>query len=78
MSKKGPITCCPHCGSAMGFYTLSNYMRVAYKTSFDGKERDNSEMYDNAEIRGGNTAYCLECNKVICRVSTLQKRNGIF
>lgn len=78
MSKKGPITCCPHCGSTMGFYTLSNYMRVPYEIGFDGEQRDNSSMYENADIQGGNMAYCMNCGKAICRLSTIKKRNGIF
>lgn len=78
MRGKGTITCCPHCGSTMGFYTMSNYLHVPHEMGFDGEERDNSSMYDQAEIEGGNLAYCMKCNRVICRISTLKKRNGIF
>ena len=76
MSKK-PITCCPHCGSTEGIYTKTTYVNVPYNLSFDGEAQDNGEMYDNTEsFRGGETAYCQECRKAICRMSTLRRQWG--
>lgn len=71
---KKRITCCPHCGSAEGFYTLSTYKDIPYNLGFDGKEQNNSEMYDNATVHNGLLAYCQNCGKVICRLSTLKKQ----
>lgn len=78
MKNSGPITCCQHCGSTLGFYILSNYMRVPHETNFDGTQLDNTGMYDQADIERGKIAYCMNCDKAICRISTLEKRNGIF
>ena len=70
-----PITHCPHCGSTEGFYTKTTYVRVPSLMSFDGKPQYNGEMYDNAEsCDGGRIAYCQSCERVICRVSTLQRQ----
>ena len=71
---KKPITCCPHCGSTLGIYTMTDYLRVPYNVGFDGGEQDNGEMYDNATLRGGLLAYCQSCGKLICRLSTLQRQ----
>lgn len=75
MAIKKPITCCPHCGSDSGIYTLTTYVGVPYNRGFDGSEQDNGEMYDNVtEFRGGKIAYCQECHKAVCRMSTLEKQ----
>lgn len=72
MKKK--ITSCPHCGSTDGFYTFDTYKNIPYRMGFDGTNQDNSEMYENATIYRGKLAYCQQCNKVICRVSTLENK----
>ena len=80
MSKK-QIQRCPHCGSTEGLYTKTTYVNVPNCFGFNGEQRDNSEMYDNTEsFRGGETAYCQTCNKVVCRMSTLRKQwgEGVF
>lgn len=75
MSRGGPITCCPYCGSAAGIYTRTTFVNVPYHMGFDGSERDNSDMYDQAErLLGGQTAYCQACGRAICRLSTLKKQ----
>lgn len=75
MSRRGPITCCPHCGSTMGIFTKMTYINVPYCVGFDGEEQYNGEMYDNAEkFKGGAMAYCQSCGKPVCRTSTLQKQ----
>ena len=71
-----PIDRCPHCGSTEGIYTKSTYKNVIWGCEFDGKDQDNSNMYENVTIEGGNLAYCQDCNKLICRLSTLQKQWG--
>lgn len=75
MSRRKPITCCPHCGSAQGVFTKTTYVNVPYCIGFDGEEQYNGEMYDNAERHdGGKIVYCQSCGKPICRLSTLEKQ----
>lgn len=72
---------CPHCGSTEGLYTKTTYVDVIHRFGFHNEEQDNSEMYDNVtEFRGGHTAYCQDCHKVVCRMSRLQKQwdEGVF
>lgn len=76
MSKK-LIQCCPHCGSTEGLYTKITYVNVPWCFGFNGEAHFNGEMYDNAEeTRGGETAYCQKCRKLVCRMSTLRKQWG--
>lgn len=75
MSKK--IECCPHCGSTDGLYIKQSLINVPHNFTFQGVSEDNGEMYDNAErIIDGNTVYCRNCGKSICRLSTLEKQWG--
>ena len=83
MSKNpiNPITCCPHCGSTEGLYTKTTYINVPHRFGFNNEAQNNTEMYDNAEdTRGGETAYCQDCHRVVCRMSTLRKQwgEGVF
>ena len=71
---KKSIAKCPHCGSDWGIYTKSDYLGVQYNTGFNGERQDNGEMYDNAKVRGGYNAYCQKCDKLICRLSTIEKQ----
>lgn len=67
------MTECPHCGSDWGIYTKCTYHEVRYCEGFAGEEQDNGEMFDNARVTGGHLVYCQNCDKVICRLSTLEK-----
>ena len=73
MAVKKPITCCPHCGSDEGLYTKCVYREVICLLDFNGKEQDNSEMYDNADVEAGRIIFCQHCHKSICRLSTFEK-----
>lgn len=78
---KNPITCCPHCGSTEGLYTKTTYINVPHCFGFNNEAQNNVEMYDNAEdYRGGETAYCQDCHRAVCRMSTLRKQwgEGVF
>lgn len=80
MSKKA-VVCCPHCGSTEGLYTKTTYVDVRYRFGFNNEQQDNTEMYDNVtEFRGGETAYCQDCHKAVCRMSKLRKQwgEGVF
>lgn len=75
MAKKKKITECPHCGSKEGFYTLTNYLGVPYMKGFNGEEKDNSEMYDNAiSCRTRRYAYCIDCGEKIGTAYQLEKQ----
>ena len=69
---------CPHCGSDEGFYTVCTYKNVRSYSGFLGEEKENSEMYDRANVEGGNNCYCANCERLICRLSTLIKKNKIY
>lgn len=77
MSRRGPITCCPHCGSELGIFTKSTYVNIPYCMGFSGEEQYNGGMYDGVEkITGGAIAYCQSCGRQICRMSTIEKQWG--
>lgn len=73
--KTKKIVSCPHCGSTEGFYTRTNYIGVPYRMGFNGEEKDNSEMYDNAlEYKEKRYAYCINCDEVICTAKRIHKQ----
>ena len=75
MSNRTPITCWPHCGRTEGIFTKTTLYRIPWRCGFNMEEQENGEMYDNAEGQsGGDMAYCQNCRKVICRMSTLRKQ----
>lgn len=76
MKKTKKITCCPHCGSTEGVFTKMTLRNVRHFVGFAGEEQDNTEMYDSAIQEGGDIAYCQNCKKPICRMSTLRKQWG--
>ena len=57
-----------------GICTYSTYHKVRWIAGFDGSEQYNGEMFDMAEVEGGRMAYCQNCGKPICRISTLEKQ----
>lgn len=65
MKKMKKITACPHCGSKEGFYTETDYIRVPYMLGYNGEEKDNSAMYENAITKRKRDAYCIDCGKKI-------------
>lgn len=78
---KEPIQSCPHCGSTEGLYTKTTYVNVPWYFGFNNEPQTNTEMYDNAEkLVGGETAYCQDCHKPVCRMNTLRKQwgEGVF
>lgn len=76
MARKS-IDKCPHCGSAEGFYILSDCINVPIRSGFDGSEKDNSDMYDCAtDVHYHRYAYCMECDEVIGNASTLLRQIG--
>ncbi len=80
MMEKKKIECCPHCGSTDGLYTKTTYVSVLYRFGFNNEPHYNAEMFDDAEVRGGETAYCQKCHRAVCRMNTLRKQwgKGVF
>lgn len=73
------LTTCPHCGGTSGGFVKTTLHRIPYCFGFSGEEQDNREMYDNAEKEtGGNTVYCQDCRKAICRFATLEKQWNVW
>lgn len=69
------IQACPHCGSLEGYYIKIDYLRVRADYDFDGNPvySSGSGIADSAEERReGRMAYCPDCDKPICRVSTIK------
>ncbi len=53
-------------------YTKTTYVDVPFYCDFSGAAQDNGEMHDNARaVRGGRICYCQDCNKAVCRISSL-------
>ncbi len=71
------ITACPLCGSKEGFYTTADYLNVRYMEGFNGEEKDNSEMFDNARIKGHRFAYCISCNQKIGSAEKFEKNTKL-
>lgn len=61
---------CPHCGSDEGYYTKMQVTgSVRYHIGFDGSERENGDMYEYLRHKGGNVAYCSNCNKKLFKLN---------
>lgn len=64
------ITHCPHCGSNSGLY--SAFTGVQYY-KFNGEP----DGYDETMGREGKTLRCRACQRIVCRISTLKKQQGV-
>ena len=55
---------CPYCGCEE-YYRKESYKGTCeFRVRFDGKEADNSDMYDNAEEKLiSKYAWCAKCHK---------------
>jgi hypothetical protein len=67
------MTECKFCGSPEGYYTKwSVYGSVVFGFTFDGEELDNDENHDLIHYRGGDIAYCINCDKRLGRVEEVR------
>ena len=67
------LICCPHCGSDSGYYTKDYISGPCwFYHNYDGKEADNSSMYEFTNRRQGKVAYCPDCNKRIALIKDLE------
>lgn len=62
---------CPFCGGDT-FYTAQYvYGSLHYRERFDGKEAENTEMYDGLSYaKFSGRAYCVRCRSYIGNVET--------
>lgn len=59
------LTACPFC-KCEAFYTKQYATGVIrYKERFDGKEADNSCMYDSLNLKYNDRAYCCNCDRLL-------------
>ncbi len=69
MEKNDPIKECPHCKSDEGYFIKMQVTgSVKCHVGFDGTERDNSDMYGQLIHKGGNVAYCSNCQKKLFKI----------
>ncbi|WP_185345856.1 hypothetical protein [Listeria booriae] len=62
--QKAPISECPHCESKFGYYEkiqISGRSRWYHK--FDGKEADNTDVYQDTKFKYSKYTYCADCDK---------------
>ncbi|TPG86860.1 hypothetical protein EEL32_12165 [Brevibacillus laterosporus] len=66
---KEPMKECPQCGSDEGYY-MRMYASgsVKYYIGFDGSERNNGDMYEHLNHKGGKVAYCSNCDKKLFKL----------
>lgn len=64
--KFSELDCCPFCGSEE-FYTKEyGYGTIYYNERFDGKEADNSELFESLSFKNySGKAYCRNCNRYL-------------
>lgn len=71
---KAPIKQCPYCESEEGFFTrMYAYGSVKHHIGFNGEERENGDMYEGLQHKGGKRAYCSNCRKYLFNISDLDK-----
>ena len=65
---------CPKCLEIIEEYYTKDYVRgtALHILRFDGKEADNSELYDCLSHEEGKVAYCLLCHGYIRKVKELE------
>lgn len=56
---------CPFCGSEEVYEKRYARGPVWYQLRFDGKEADNTEMYEGLSFECSGRVYCNECNKYL-------------
>lgn len=53
---------CPFCGCEQFYEKQQVQGAIIFRSRFDGKEADNSEIYDNLIFKGSGRTYCDNCN----------------
>lgn len=59
------LKCCPFCGSEEFYERRRAYGTVCYNMRFDGKEADNSCMYDSLNYSWNGKVWCAECDRYL-------------
>lgn len=61
---------CPFCGS-IEYYTIDQVKgHITSRSSFDGSEVDNDQMYEMISIKTGKFIFCGQCQTKIARNDT--------
>ena len=63
------MQCCPYCGSEE-YYIKQSFKGVCeYNMRFDGKEADNTTMYENSDWKNRSKyAWCAKCHKKLFKL----------
>lgn len=61
---------CPFCGYDEYYHKNYLFGTSWYGMRFDGKEADNTEMYDGLSAKYGKKAYCRNCNRLLGDLET--------
>lgn len=65
---------CKHCGSDKGFYIKTHlWARINTYFNNDGSlSEENGNPCDSLIEERGKNAYCISCDKVICKVEEIE------
>lgn len=64
--KLSELSECPFCGYDEFYETEYVYGTTRWRSRFDGKEADNSDLYDGLRIKDSSgRIYCDNCNKFL-------------
>ncbi|MCK9549304.1 hypothetical protein [Aquamicrobium sp.] len=68
---------CPHCG-AMEYYTKNQTKGyIIFRSSLDGSEVSNENMYEHLNIKTGSFVFCGECHKKIAQNDINENKDKI-
>lgn len=63
---------CQHCGSEEGFYIKTRYWTNTDEIFNADGEGQFSATADSMLSKRGKNVYCIDCNKVICKVEEIE------
>lgn len=59
------LAACPYCGCDEYYTRQYTTGTIYFAERFDGKEADNTNMYDTLDYHEGVKAYCRSCNRYL-------------
>lgn len=69
MSISKDIKRCPYCGCEEYYIKQSYSGTCNFYMRFDGKEADNTQMYDGSQFKNTSKyAWCSECNRRLFKI----------
>lgn len=64
------INKCPHCGCDTYYIKQSITGTIKYRLRYDGKDADNTEMYENISYTNiSKYAWCNDCDKRLFKLN---------